>query len=242
MTSLPSVGVLDRGEPLHQHALLLGLLDLEVVGRHAVARAAVDDDRLLGAEPLGRARRVHGGVAAAVDRDAPAEQGLLLPLHRAQERDGVERCAPPRPRGCRPACRCARRRRGTRRRSRASHRGCRRSSCRASARRPCRRCGRPRRRAPRAAGGSAGSRSASSRPSSGRPRRTVTSCPSRRRWYAAESPDGPAPTTSTRRPVGAPGSTVQPRSIARSPRKRSTELMPTASSSWTRLHAVSQGW
>ena len=35
---------------------------------------------------------------------------------------------------------------------------------------------------------------------------------------------------------------VQPRSIASSPRKRSTELMPTASSSWARLQAVSHGW
>ena len=53
---LAVVGVLDRREPLHQHALLERLLDLEVVRRHPVARAAVDDDRLLGAEALGGAR------------------------------------------------------------------------------------------------------------------------------------------------------------------------------------------
>ena len=33
-----------------------------------------------------------------------------------------------------------------------------------------------------------------------------------------------------------------PRRIASSPRKRSTALMPTASSSWPRLQAVSHGW
>ena len=49
---LAAVGLLDGREPLHEHALLERLLDLEVVGGHAVARAPVDDDRLLGAEPL----------------------------------------------------------------------------------------------------------------------------------------------------------------------------------------------
>ena len=87
---LALVGLLDRGEPAHQHALLLGLLDLEVVGGHALARAPVDDDRLLGAEPLGRARHVHRGVAAAVDDHAAPEHRLLLALHAAQHREGVE--------------------------------------------------------------------------------------------------------------------------------------------------------
>ena len=64
---------------------------------------------------------------------------------------------------------------------------------------------------------------------------------------AADKPDGPAPTTSTRRPVGclvlASGATgtFQPCRSASSPRKRSTELMPTAESSWARLQAVSHG-
>ena len=87
---LALVGLLDRREPLHQHALLLGLLDLEVVGGHPVARAPVDDDRLLGAEPLRRPGGVHRRVAAAVDDDAAAEQRLLLALHAAQQRDRVE--------------------------------------------------------------------------------------------------------------------------------------------------------
>jgi hypothetical protein len=83
-------GFLDGGEPLHLHAFLQGLLDLEVVRRHLLARAAVDDDRFLGAEPLGGAGDVDGGVAAAVHHDAAAEQGLLFFLHAAQHRDGVE--------------------------------------------------------------------------------------------------------------------------------------------------------
>ena len=71
----------------------------------------------------------------------------------------------------------------------------------------------------------------------------VTAWPRRARWYAAASPEGPAPTTSTRLPVGgASTATVQPCRMASSPTNRSTELMPTASSSWPRLQAVSQGW
>jgi hypothetical protein len=84
------VGASHSGEPLHQDALLLRLLDLERVRRHALARAPVDDDRILGAEPLGRAGHVEGGVPAAVDGDATAEQRPFLPLHAAQHRDGVE--------------------------------------------------------------------------------------------------------------------------------------------------------
>ena len=87
---LALVGVLDRGEPLHHHALLERLLDLEVVRGHPLARAPVDDDRLARAEALGGARGVHRRVAAAVDDDAPAEQRALLALHAAQQRDRVE--------------------------------------------------------------------------------------------------------------------------------------------------------
>ena len=66
------------------------LLDLEIVRRHAIAGAAIDDDRLGGAEALGRARGIDRGVAAAVNDDAPAEQRLVLAFHRAQHRDGIE--------------------------------------------------------------------------------------------------------------------------------------------------------
>ena len=83
-------GALDRREPLDEDALLERLLELEVVRGHPLARAAVDDDGLLGAEPLRGPRDVHGRVAAAVDDDAAAEPRRLLALHRAQHRDGVE--------------------------------------------------------------------------------------------------------------------------------------------------------
>ena len=64
-----------------------------------LARAAVDDDRLGCAEPLGGARDVERGVAAAVDHDAPAEQRLFLAFHGAQHRHRVEDLAPRSPAG-----------------------------------------------------------------------------------------------------------------------------------------------
>ncbi len=82
--------VLDRRQPLDHHAFLQRLLDLEVVRGHLLARAAVDDDRLGGAEALRGARDVERGVAAAVDDHAPAQHRLVLPLHAAQHRHGVE--------------------------------------------------------------------------------------------------------------------------------------------------------
>ena len=65
-------------------------------------------------------------------------------------------------------------------------------------------------------------------PGSGFASRISTSCPNRRKWYAHDRPAGPAPTTSTRLPVGGPGAIVQPFSLARSPRKRSSEWIETA--------------
>ena len=58
--------------------------------RHAIAGAAIDDDRLGGAEPFGGAGGIEGGVAAAVNDDAPAKERLLFAFHRAQQRNGVE--------------------------------------------------------------------------------------------------------------------------------------------------------
>ncbi len=84
------LGPLDGRQPLHPDALLLGLLDLEVVRGHPVAGAAVDHDGVRRAEPPRRAGDVHRRVAAAVDRDAPAEQRLLLALHRVEHGDRVE--------------------------------------------------------------------------------------------------------------------------------------------------------
>ena len=70
-----------------------------------------------------------------------------------------------------------------------------------------------------------------------------TSWPSRARWYAAESPLGPAPMTSTRLPLRSSGGVnCQPCSVARSPRKRSTAWIETALSSSARLQTLSHGW
>ena len=64
----------------------------------------------------------------------------------------------------------------------------------------------------------------------------------RARWYAADSPLGPAPMTRTLLPVAGAGAPTRQRSrIARSPRKRSTAWIETAWSSLARLHDVSHG-
>ena len=84
------VNLFDGREPLHQHALVLRLLDLEVVRRHPLARPPVDDDRLLGAESLRGPRGVDGRVPASVDDDTPAETRRVLALHAAEQRHGVE--------------------------------------------------------------------------------------------------------------------------------------------------------
>ncbi len=60
------------------------------MGRHVVAIPPVDDHRLLGAEPTRGAGRIHGGVAAAINGDAPPQlwgpQPLLLGQTRLLEK------------------------------------------------------------------------------------------------------------------------------------------------------------
>jgi hypothetical protein len=68
----------DRAQPVDPDALRLGVGRLVLVRGHLLAGPAVDDDRVVGTEPAGDPGGVHGGVAAAVDRD-PAGQRLLLP-------------------------------------------------------------------------------------------------------------------------------------------------------------------
>jgi hypothetical protein len=82
--------VLDGGEPLHQDALLKGLLDLGVVRRHPLAGAPVDDHGFLGAQPLRGPGDVDRSVAAAVDRHAASEQRQLAVLDVVQDADRVE--------------------------------------------------------------------------------------------------------------------------------------------------------
>ena len=60
-----------------------------VVGGHLLAGAAVDDDRVLGAEPAGHAGGVHRGVAAAVDGDVTPDHRLVAGGDAAQERHRV---------------------------------------------------------------------------------------------------------------------------------------------------------
>ena len=95
--------VADGGQPAEPDALLLGLVDLAVVRRHPVPGPAVDDERVLGAEPLGRPGRVDGGVAAPVDRDPTTEQGSLPRL----DPRGARSPRPARGRRTRPGCRPA---------------------------------------------------------------------------------------------------------------------------------------
>ena len=75
---------------MDQHAFLLGLARLEVMRRHLLAGAAIDDHRLLGPEPPGGARDIHRGIAATVDDHPPAEPRRLgAKLHVTQEGDRI---------------------------------------------------------------------------------------------------------------------------------------------------------
>jgi len=71
------VGGGDRGQPPDPHAFLLGLVDLERLGRHPLPGAAVDHDGIAGTEPPGAAGDVYGGVAAAVDHHLAAQLRVL---------------------------------------------------------------------------------------------------------------------------------------------------------------------
>ena len=81
---------LDRAQPVHPHALALGILRLLLVGGHLLPGAAVDDDRLLGPEPARRPRRVHRGVAAAVHGHPAADDRPLAGGDAAQEAHRVD--------------------------------------------------------------------------------------------------------------------------------------------------------
>ena len=91
-------------QPLDLDPLGDRLVGLEGVGRHVRAVAAIDDQRLFGAEALGRARRIHRRIAAAIDDDAAAEARRLAGLDVAQQRHGVEHLGRRRAPGCRHGC------------------------------------------------------------------------------------------------------------------------------------------
>ena len=84
------VHLVDGAQPVHLDALALGLVELLLVGGHLGLGAAVDDHRVLGAQTAGGAGGVHGGVPAAVDGDAAADDRLVAAGHVAQEVDGVD--------------------------------------------------------------------------------------------------------------------------------------------------------
>jgi len=105
-------GLLDRGQPLDQHALPATPPRVRLVRRHALARAPVDDDRFGRAEAFRGARDVERRVAAAVDDHAPPQQWLLFPSMPRSTETASEHLRGAAA-GCRRAWRCARRRRGT---------------------------------------------------------------------------------------------------------------------------------
>jgi hypothetical protein len=80
----------DRSQPVDPNPFALRVARLVLVGRHLPAGAAVDDQRLLRAEPPGRARRVHGRVPPAVHRHATTDRGPIARRNSAQERHCVD--------------------------------------------------------------------------------------------------------------------------------------------------------
>ena len=85
----PSKAVIVRSQ-LIRTPFALGVLGLLGVGRHLCAGAAVDDQRLVGAQPAGHPGGVHRRVAAAVDRHPAADHRPLAGGDAAQERDRVD--------------------------------------------------------------------------------------------------------------------------------------------------------
>ena len=234
MVSVPAVVADDGGEPLEAHPFVHRVRDLFGVGRHLFPGAPVDDDGLLGAEAAGGASGIHRRVAAAVDGHPPAQgdasrrrRGLATgPPHRG--------CAPsPRP-GCRRAARAGRPRPGRRRRSPRTARARLRSSTGASALDLD------------AEGDDAVDLGRHHVPGKAVGGNSVTHHPARERRglvdddFVSEKPEvvggGHAARARIRPPArgvrseAARESGSQPSSRARSPRKRSMALMPTASS------------
>ena len=82
--------LLDAGQPLDFDAFLDRLVGLEGARRHVRPVAVIDDQRLVGAEPTRRARRIHRRIAAAVDDDPSTESRRLAGIGAAQKRYGVE--------------------------------------------------------------------------------------------------------------------------------------------------------
>ena len=78
------------GQNVQLGALVLGIVNLGVVGAHLLARAPVDHIHLRGAQAQRGAAGVEGGETAADDDDARADLNLFAQLHGAQEVDGLD--------------------------------------------------------------------------------------------------------------------------------------------------------
>ena len=80
----------DRPQPVDPYPFALGVLRLLFVGRHLLAGAAVDDQRLFRPEPPGHPGGVHRSIAPAVDRNPAPDHRSLAGGNAAQERDRVD--------------------------------------------------------------------------------------------------------------------------------------------------------
>ncbi len=76
-----------RREQDQLHPLFDGGLDLHGMGRHLVARAPIQEGHLGGAQPLGGAGGVEGGIAAADHHDIAVDLGFLRALQLPEEID-----------------------------------------------------------------------------------------------------------------------------------------------------------
>ena len=80
----------DTGQPLDSNSFLDRLIRLEGVCRHMRAIAAIDDQRLVGAQAPYRARRIHRRVSRSVDHHSAAQTRRFPRLDVPQERHGIQ--------------------------------------------------------------------------------------------------------------------------------------------------------
>ena len=89
LTLQHAVGLLNRSGQLGKfHTVRQRQRQLMLVGGHILAGTAVHQRHMLGAAALGKARRVHGGVAAADDGDIPGHANVAG-LHALHPLDGA---------------------------------------------------------------------------------------------------------------------------------------------------------
>ena len=99
----------DSGQPFDFDAFLDRFVRFESARWHVCSITPVDDERLVRAQPLGCARRVHRRVAATVDDDPASETRSLAELERRAKAKRHRALARHPARGYRRACRYSRR-------------------------------------------------------------------------------------------------------------------------------------